>query len=339
MLRDISYNLLKAVGAPAVYHRTCPPLGAVLMCHSIGQPRVREFNPNSKWRITPELLERAITCAQDMGFEAVTMETAADRLRGDGSDHPFFALTFDDGYADNLHAALPVCQRNRVPMTTYVTSGFVQRKHVAWWHLLEHLISGHETIRLSVQGRDTTFECTTLLDKHATFDRIAEWLTLASKSERAEFLEEVRSRYGSASREYADSLFLTESELQEFNRSDYACVGVHGASHCAFASLSMDEFYRESDESITYLTALTGTTPRHLAYPYGNSAAVTEHSFDLAYKQGFITGVTTRHGCLSRNENRLMALPRIPLFPADTENSLQCKLSGLTTLLARWRKQ
>lgn len=339
MLRDISYNLLKAVGAPTIYQLTCPPLGVVFMCHSIGQPRNRAFNPNSKWRITPELLETAINCAQDMGFEGVSMGTAANRIRGDGTDHPFFALTFDDGYADNLHAALPVCQRKRVPMTTYVTSGFVQRKHVAWWHLLEHLISDHETIRLRVQGCDTTLDCTTLSDKQTTFDRIAQWLTLASKPERAAFLDEVCTRYGSVSREYAESLFLTEAELREFNRSDYACVGVHGASHCAFASLSYDGFYREFDESITYLTALTGTTPRHLAYPYGNSASVTERTFDLAYKQGFITGVTTRHGCLSKSESRLMTLPRIPLFPEDTESSLRCKLSGLTTLLARWRRQ
>lgn len=339
MLPDLSYNLLRTVGAPAVCRRARPPMGAVLMCHSIGQPHGGVFNPNSKWRITPELLEMAITCAYDMGLEAVSMDTAADRLRGVGSDHPFFTLTFDDGYADNLQAALPVCQRNGVPMTTYVTSGFVQRKHVAWWHLIEHLIANHAEIRLNGQGAPATFDCQTLSAKQTTFDQLAQWLTLARRQERAEFLEDVCDRYGMASRRYAESLFLTEAELREFSRSDYARVGVHGVSHCAFSSLSSDEFYQEFEESIAYVTALTDAVPRHLAYPYGTSAAVTERSFDIAYKQGFITGVTTRHGCLSRHENRLLALPRIPLFPADTQNSLRCKLSGLTTLLTKWRRK
>lgn len=336
------YELLQAASVPALYQRACPPVGAILMCHSVGPARTHAFDPNGKWRIESELLETLIDCAQDMGFEAVTMETAYKRLQDDDPGNtPFFALTFDDGYADNLHAALPVCERHGVPMTTYVTSGFVQRKYLAWWHLLEQLIADNKAIRVRVPGHaeHTTFGCGDPSAKQATFDTLAPRLTLASKQKRIDFVEDVCEHYGPELQAHTENLFFTETELREFSRSPYAHVGVHGESHCAFASLAADELEAELERSITYLHHVTDEIPRHLAYPYGSAEAVSSRDLELVRAQGFATAVTNRHGCLTKTEDKMLTLPRIPVFPADTQSSLRCKLSGLTTLLTRWRKR
>jgi len=37
------------------------------------------------------------------------------------------AVTFDDGYKDNLYTAAPVLLKHRIPFTVFVTSSFVQR--------------------------------------------------------------------------------------------------------------------------------------------------------------------------------------------------------------------
>lgn len=334
-----AYKVLGSLGAHAAYRRVQPPMGVLMMCHSIGQPTGRDFDPNGKWRITAEQLEKAISCAENMRFEAVSMDKAADRLREKSCGRPLYALTFDDGYADNLHAALPICQRYRVPMSTYVTTGFVQRTHVAWWHLIEHLITDNAEIQIGLKGYPTTFECDTLSRKQKTFDQLAQILTIAPGDDQTAFIEDVGERYGGNPKACAESLFLNEAELQKFAREEYADVGVHGVSHRALASLNADEVERELRESTEYLTSITGTLPRHLAYPYGSPNSVSNREFDLAKRHGFTTAVTTRHGCLTKDEQNLLALPRIPLFPTDTESSIRCKLSGLTTLFARWWKR
>jgi peptidoglycan/xylan/chitin deacetylase (PgdA/CDA1 family) len=336
------YELLQAAGAPTLYQRARPPLGAILMCHSVGAPREHAFDPNGKWRITPALLETLIVCAHDMGFEGVTLDSAYRRLSEEAPERPpFFALTFDDGYADNLHAALPVCERHGVPMTTYVTSGFVERRYVAWWHFLEKLIADYAQIHVRMPGEANpiAFDCADLAAKQASFETLAPRLTLASKQERVVFVEDACERYGETPLHYAENLFLTEKELQEFSRSEYTATGLHGESHCAFASLEHKELEGELERNIAYLARVTGTQPRHLAYPYGSIDAVSKRDLELTGEQGIATAVTNRHGCITRSENQMLALPRIPVFPTDTASSLRCKLSGLTTLVARWRRR
>ncbi len=336
MIQDLAYNVLTGVSAHSLYKRVNPPLGVVFMCHSVEQPINRDFDPNGKWRITTDQLEMAIHSADTMGFEAVTLDTVADRLNGKTGDRPFYTLTFDDGYADNLHAALPVCQQYKVPITVYVTSGFIQRTHVAWWHLLEDLIANKASIQVTIKGSLSRLDCASHSEKQKTFDQLSKFLTLTSVKNRVAFIDEICNRYGDSSKTYAENLFMDESELLKFSANEYAHIGNHGLSHSAFANLETKELERELLDCTEYLTTLTASKPHHLAYPYGTSSTVSERDFDIARNQGFTTAVTTQHGTLYKGAQS-QTLSRIPLFPSDTDNGLKCKLTGITTLLASLR--
>ena len=49
------------------------------------------------------------------------------------------ALTFDDGYADNLINAKPLLERYGIPATVFVASGYVGAKDPFWWDRLQHV--------------------------------------------------------------------------------------------------------------------------------------------------------------------------------------------------------
>jgi peptidoglycan/xylan/chitin deacetylase (PgdA/CDA1 family) len=65
-------------------------------------------------------------------------------------------VTFDDGYADNLHCAKPLLERYDVPATAFVTAGYVGSQREFWWDELERLIlvPGRlpEELRVNING-------------------------------------------------------------------------------------------------------------------------------------------------------------------------------------------
>ena len=66
-----------------------------------------------------------------------------------------FAITFDDGYVDNLEAALPILTSFDAPMTVFIAPGLLGRSSY-WWDVLSTLVlgSGLEPRRVLAAAQD-----------------------------------------------------------------------------------------------------------------------------------------------------------------------------------------
>ncbi|HEU6446616.1 MAG TPA: polysaccharide deacetylase family protein [Gaiellaceae bacterium] len=87
--------------------------------------------------VRPRDLERQIDRLRGWGYELVTFGTlaalaAASRAEGRA------ALTFDDGFADNLETLVPILERSGAKATVFVVSGWLGRPHpeASWTRLL-----------------------------------------------------------------------------------------------------------------------------------------------------------------------------------------------------------
>src|SRR4028118_469591 len=54
-------------------------------------------------------------------------------------DHSI-VITFDDGYADNLHSAKPLLERHGIPATVFLTTGYIGGKRELRWDELDRLL-------------------------------------------------------------------------------------------------------------------------------------------------------------------------------------------------------
>jgi peptidoglycan/xylan/chitin deacetylase (PgdA/CDA1 family) len=50
------------------------------------------------------------------------------------------AITFDDGYADNLRVAKPILKQRGLPATVFMTAGSIGREREFWWDELERIV-------------------------------------------------------------------------------------------------------------------------------------------------------------------------------------------------------
>jgi peptidoglycan/xylan/chitin deacetylase (PgdA/CDA1 family) len=86
----------------------------VLFYHRIADDRA------TPWTISNRMFRRQVGWIADR-FDLVSLEEAQRRIRRPSNYRPTVALTFDDGYADNCHQAVPWLVRQGIPCTYFVT--------------------------------------------------------------------------------------------------------------------------------------------------------------------------------------------------------------------------
>lgn len=78
--------------------------------------------------VRPRDLERQIATLREWGYELVRFGALAERATA-GQGAGLAALTFDDGFADNLHTLVPILERAGATATVFVVSGWLGGPH------------------------------------------------------------------------------------------------------------------------------------------------------------------------------------------------------------------
>ncbi len=82
--------------------------------------RVADERPDA-WTVSNRVFARQIGWLKDR-FEMISLEEVQRRIRSGVNRRPSVSITFDDGYADNCHRAIPLLIEQRIPCTYFVTA-------------------------------------------------------------------------------------------------------------------------------------------------------------------------------------------------------------------------
>lgn len=104
--------------------RPHPPLA--LAYHGVAKVRVRD-DPSLLF-VPPEHVARHIRRLRRWGYELLPFSDFAGRIRT-GRAAGCAALTFDDGFVDNLETLAPLLDAERAPATVFVPTGWLGQTH------------------------------------------------------------------------------------------------------------------------------------------------------------------------------------------------------------------
>ena len=113
---------LAAVAASAI-HRWDDSRACVLMYHRVAEPNILDLSFDN-WNLTPARLEnqlRWLSANADCVSLSDTLQFCAPGMSG----KPMVALTFEDGFANFRHQALPLLERYRIPATLFIVTRYV----------------------------------------------------------------------------------------------------------------------------------------------------------------------------------------------------------------------
>lgn len=112
LLKSILFSVLDGF-APALGQR-----GVILMYHSVS-------DNGAFFTVRPDQFERQMRHLKAAGCRVVPLSALVTTLNSGADISGMVALTFDDGYRDNLTHAFPILQRYEMPATIFMATAYI----------------------------------------------------------------------------------------------------------------------------------------------------------------------------------------------------------------------
>lgn len=238
----------------------------------------------------------------DRTYGFVKRDAFLEALR-DGRPVPGMVMTFDDGFADHFHYALPVLQEMGLWGIFYVPTGVygdepalldVHRIHMllgvaAPDVLLAELRALLTDDMLADEGVEA-FRTRTYVHQNndaatAEIKRILNYY-VAPAHRRAILTELTARRFPEGEEALARRFYMSPDEIGRLQEAGMI-VGNHSVSHPVMSRLTVEEQTREIDDSFAVLDAFTGgLTVRTFCYPYGGAHSYTDDTVRLLSERG-----------------------------------------------------
>lgn len=244
------------------------------------------------------------------------------------------AVTFDDGYADNLLHALPVLERFEVPATVFVTSGFIERRREFWWDELDRILFqpgvwpgeleltiGGEAFSwrgdggLSAGQRDAAREWRNWdshdpTARHGLYRSLWKRLHPQQPEEQERVLALLRSWAGMGEEGRESHRTMTREELKRLASSPLVEIGGHTVRHVRLSAMSEETQRQELEGSRQTLEAWLGKPVTSFAYPYGAKDDYTLETAGIAREVGYQRAVSNFSGIVEGETDRYQ-MPRM----------------------------
>jgi peptidoglycan/xylan/chitin deacetylase (PgdA/CDA1 family) len=246
-------------------------------------------------------------------YQPISLQKLLQQLSQSQIKHNSVAITFDDGYADNLHYAKPLLEKYQIPATIFVTVGKIDRTEEFWWDDLERLLlqPGSLPERLSLSINDNIYHWEFgnfanypvnesqqhrrwhVLDPEIPTSRHQIYLDLCSKlrplstSEREKLLQEIANWAGVETTGRVTHRALNSQEINEITADGLVEIGAHTMTHPVLSAIPKAEQQIEIQHSKAYLESLLKQPITSFAYPYGGKSDYTPETIEVLREAGF----------------------------------------------------
>jgi peptidoglycan/xylan/chitin deacetylase (PgdA/CDA1 family) len=236
---------------------------------------------------------------------------------------PAVAITFDDGYADNIDNALPILEAAAVPATFFIATGYVGSGREFWWDELERvLLNGgtgpRQVQRLGVMELDRAYDGASAEERRMLYLDLHPRVKRLSVAEREGALAALREAFPGSAPARRSHRVMDVEDVVRMGASPAVTLGAHTVWHQPLASLAVEAQREEIGRSRAMLQEWTGRPIDVFSYPFGNHDDYTPQSVALCRDFGF-TRVAANFPAVVRERTDPMQVPRFLVrdWPAD----------------------
>jgi peptidoglycan/xylan/chitin deacetylase (PgdA/CDA1 family) len=289
-----------------LYHRvTTPDRDPQLLCVSPENFKSQlEWISNHFTVIPLQAIGRALACGQQLKDSV--------------------AITFDDGYADNLLEAAPILSAFDCPATVFATTGLTDCHREFFWDDLDRIFLASGTLprtfaALGIELGDSAtydgrFASWTVLDphdptpRHATYRRLTSKLHESTIVERRDMLDQLQVWSNVPLRKSHRMMTAVERDAlisgARSASSALITLGGHTVDHCRLSA----ELLEVQSQQIRQNRSSLGNPPA-FSYPFGTRHDYTDATVELVKQAGYEIACANFGGTVTGASDRYR-LPR-----------------------------
>jgi len=223
-------------------------------------------------------------------------------------------LTFDDGYADNYHEALPILESLDAEALFYITTSNINTDYELWWDELERILLGDyvlpDYIETSNGRHILRLPTSNTPERLSSYHSLHPCCKYSTPAERNRVLENLRESAGISAEGRKSHRLMTIEELKHLSESPASVIGAHTLNHPALSVLSYEQQVEEINQSKIFLESVLEYPIEHFSYPYGNKKDYNKKSMRICRETGFKMVCSNYYGQV-RSRTNCFELPRI----------------------------
>ncbi len=233
------------------------------------------------------------------------------------------AVTFDDGYADNIAQAAPLLERHGIPATLFIVTGYVGATREFWWDELEKIIFESDCLpptELITPDRNRSFalRLTRESARLPLYLSLYDFLQPLTHEVRLAMMDQLLQASRQTASVRPSHRMMTSDEIRKLAGNGLFEIGAHTTTH---PKLSAQPIATQQDEvlgSKTWLEELIGKPVVSFAYPFGGSDHYTRSTVEVVRNSGFTYACTTAARRVEAADDPL-ELPRINMTDMSGE--------------------
>ena len=322
--KHVGLSLARMFGLMAMARRSCGALPRILAYHGAESAPDPLLNYDG-FHVPADVFRGQLEHLAHHYRVVSLREIVASVAEGGALPRHAVALTFDDGYRNNVEVVAPILESFGFPATFFVTTGFIDGASRPWWDILRAIVV--RTGVSSLEWGGVAYSLASQADRVCAVIAIEAECRGMKAADREAALDTLASTSGVDVCEVGPAI-MGWNDVRALLKRGFD-VGPHTVTHISLGVEGPEAVARELAESAVQLSSQTGVTPRLCSYPYGGAVDVPAGVERQLGALGFAGAVTSTEGLVLPGCD-VFRLPRLNVTGKHVGAVFESLVSGFT---------
>lgn len=273
---------------------------AIFLFHGVIKKNIYRIRNYTNKHIETSVFEQCVKSLSSMGHAMSMDDVLASMSSGESLPCNSFAITFDDGFENNLSEAAPILKKYNVPACFYVTSGFIEKNGMSWIDQIELCLERFSPKELIMPWQTKPYNLDGIELERSFLNEVRKNVKGSRDINPNEIVQIIYDQCGEkviASNDDPLDQKLTWAQVHQLSRDPLFTVGAHTHTHPILGYLNRAQMKVEIDTPIEMLKSKANISEvRHFSYPEGFQGSFTEETIKLLKAQGVVCSPTAIEG-------------------------------------------